>query len=70
MGRLASEQLELGVVYTRGDLRTLFEIHDATINNGIFHPKGYDSVWLFVTERKTPDRTQYVDTLEDDTLQM
>lgn len=70
MGKLASERLEPGAVYTRGDLRSLFGIHDATLNNGIFRPKGYDSVWLFVTERKTPDRTQYVDTLTGDTLHM
>jgi putative restriction endonuclease len=44
MGKLASEQLELGAVYSREDLRTLLEIHDSTINNGIFHPKGYYSV--------------------------
>ncbi|HHX6969364.1 TPA: HNH endonuclease [Pseudomonas aeruginosa] len=70
MEKLASERLEPGAVYTRGDLRALFEIHDATLNNGIFRPRGYDSVWLFVTERKTPDRTQYIDTLTGDTLHM
>lgn len=70
MGKLASERLVPGAVYTRGDLKALFEIHDATLNNGIFRPKEYDSVWLFVTERKTRDRTQYVDTFTGDTLHM
>ena len=45
-----------------------FTIKDATINTGIFQPKGHDSVWLFVTEQKTPDRTQYVDRLDGDEL--
>lgn len=31
---------------------------------------GYDSVWLFIAEQKTSDRTQYVDTLEGDILHM
>lgn len=31
---------------------------------------GYDSVWLFITEQKASDRTQYVDTLAGDTLHM
>ncbi|WP_447791345.1 HNH endonuclease [Pseudomonas farris] len=70
MGNVSSEQLEPGAIYTRKDLRHLFDINDATLNNGIFRPKGYDSVWLFVTERKTSDRTQYVDALTDDTLDM
>lgn len=69
-GIVASKQLEPGTVYTRADLRALFGIHDATLNTGIFRPKGYDSVWLFITEQKTSDRTQYADTLAGDTLHM
>ncbi|MDY4311894.1 HNH endonuclease [Pseudomonas shirazica] len=69
-GLLASERLEPGTVYTRDDLRALFDIKDATLNTGIFRPKGLDSVWLFITEHKTSDRTQYVDALEGDTLHM
>ena len=56
-----SEKLEVGAVYTREDLRRMFSISDATINTGVFRPKGHQSVWLFVTEKKTPDRTQYSD---------
>ncbi|MFK3773385.1 HNH endonuclease [Pseudomonas sp. NPDC089406] len=69
-GILASNQLKPGMVYTRNDLSTLFDIKDATLKNGIFHPKGFDSVWLFITEHKTSDRTQYTDSLSDNTLHM
>lgn len=69
-GLLASERLEPGTIYTRNDLRNLFDIKDATLNNGIFQPKGYNSVWLFITEYKTSDRTQYVDSLIGDMLHM
>lgn len=63
-----SEVLHSGHVYTRAELRQRFDIRDATLNNGIFQPSGHSSVWLFVTERKTSDRTQYVDRLDGDLL--
>lgn len=63
-----SDILTLGDIYCRAELREMFDISDATINTGVFRPKGHDSVWLFVTERKTADRTQYEDVLEHDTL--
>ncbi|RWP07138.1 MAG: hypothetical protein EOQ97_19480, partial [Mesorhizobium sp.] len=63
-----SDRLEAGKVYTRVDLRGLFGIGDATLNNGIFRPKGMDSIWLFITEEKTSDRTHYRDRLMGDTL--
>ena len=50
-----SEKLEIGQIYTRNQLRFLFNIEDATINTGVFRPKGHDSVWLFVTLHKTLD---------------
>lgn len=65
-----STVLQVGSVYTRADLKKQFGIRDATINNGIFKPKGHDSVWLFVTKDKTSDRTQYQDTLDGDVLTM
>lgn len=65
-----SDHLVVGNVYTRDQLRELFGITDATLNNGIFQPKKSESVWLFVTEEKTPDRVQYADHLEDDVLLM
>jgi putative restriction endonuclease len=69
-GALMSRQLVVGQPYTRNDLKSLFDVTDATIKNGIFHPRATASVWLFVTEKKTSDRTQYQDRLEGDVLHM
>lgn len=65
----ASEHLTPDQVYTRKQLIEQFEITDATINNGIF-PYSANSVWLFVTEKKQSDRTQYRDLLDGDDLEM
>jgi putative restriction endonuclease len=35
---------------------------------GVYRPPGTPSVWLFVAEYKSPDRTAYVDSLQGDTL--
>lgn len=66
----SSQDLVIGQVYTRAELKEKFDIQDASINNGIFRPKGHDSVWLFVTKNKTSDRTQYHDLLDGDDLTM
>lgn len=63
-----SEHLIIDNVYTRDDLKQTFKINDATINTGIFRPKGYNSVWLFITKEKTGDRIQYEDRLVGDDL--
>ena len=63
-----SAQLTLGQVYTRNDLRSLFNITDATLNNGVFCPKKTASVWLFITVEKGKDRTPYIDRLAGDIL--
>jgi hypothetical protein len=63
-----SGRLTPDAVYTRDNLRDLFGITDATLNTGVFRPKGAASVWLFMTEEKTADRTQYRDHLEGDTI--
>jgi hypothetical protein len=55
-------------IYTRNYLRELFEIRDATLNNGVFHFKERHEIWLFVTENKQADREQYVDKLAGDSL--
>jgi len=68
MGIRSSEHLTPGTIYSREQLKELFGISDATINTGVFRPHGHDSVWLFVTEDKTPDRTQYRDELIGDEL--
>jgi hypothetical protein len=65
---LTSKRLKPGAVYSRESLAELFDVHDATLNTGVFRPKGYDSVWLFVTRDKTADRTQYKDLLDGDVL--
>lgn len=64
-----SSELTVGEVYTRDDLRRMFDITDSTINTGIFRPAGHSSIWLFVTEQKTSDRTQYRDRLKVDELE-
>lgn len=65
-----SKFLQVGQIYTRDDLRAAFHIRDATLNNGVFKPKGHASVWLFVTEEKTSDRRPYRDKLQGDELIM
>jgi hypothetical protein len=60
--------LRVGHVYTRNDLARTFQITDATLKTGIFQPDGTRSIWIFVTEQKTPDRTQYKDYLDGDLL--
>ena len=55
-------------IYTRNDLRELFEIRDATLNNGVFYFRERREVWLFITENKPADREQYVDKLVGDRL--
>ena len=68
MDKLTSKQLEIGKVYTRKKLIDLFNISDATINTGVFHPSGTSSVWLFITEQKSADLTPYNDLLDGNIL--
>lgn len=69
MGTFTSSSLQVGEVYTRAFLKERFDIIDLTINTGVFRPKGHDSVWLFVTEQKSKDRTQYRDYLSGSLLE-
>jgi len=64
----ASPKLNVNGVYTRNDLERLFSTSDATIKTDVFQPKGYNSIWLFITKNKTPDRTQYYGRLHGDDL--
>ncbi|MEG2962078.1 MAG: hypothetical protein RR860_05250, partial [Janthinobacterium sp.] len=57
-------------IYTRKQLRDQFQFEDATLNNGIFHPPGTLSVFIFITENKTADRIQYINHLDGDILLM
>ncbi|HEX2347860.1 MAG TPA: hypothetical protein VHI51_05425 [Ktedonobacterales bacterium] len=59
---------EAGATYTRAELKERFNITDQTLYTGIFRPAGYDSIWLFVTERKTADMTAYTDWLDGNIL--
>lgn len=68
MGILLSSHLTEDQIYTRAELATLLKSNDATIKTGIFQPRDYDSILLFVTERKPGDMTQYADRLVGDTL--
>ncbi len=63
-----SKHLTVGEIYTRKDLKAMFKIADANLNNGVFRPKGHDSIWIFVTKEKSADRIQYADTLTGDIL--
>jgi len=63
-----SEALQAGKVYSHEDLASRFGVTDATLNTGVFQPKGSQSIWLFVTLQKTTDRTQHIDHLEGDVL--
>lgn len=63
-----SNELHEGEVYTRDALRQMFSITDQTLFTGIFKPAHHDSIWLFVTERKSGDMTDYHDALDGDTL--
>ncbi len=65
----SSDSLKLMKVYSREELKNQYQITDATINNGIFKPKDVASIWLFITEEKTPDRTQYRDYFDGQILQ-
>ena len=65
----SSQGLKLGAIYTRRELAKQWNIRDATINNGVFSPKFHSSVWLFVTENKSSDRTPYKDRLQENVLE-
>jgi hypothetical protein len=60
--------LIIGKVYTRNDLRELFKIKAAGLNNGVFRLQDRGEVWLFVTENKSADREQYIDKLVGNVL--
>ena len=47
----------------------MFDIRDASLNTGVFKPKFDNSIWLFITEKKTEDQTQYSDLLDGDQLE-
>jgi putative restriction endonuclease len=66
--KFASAKLKVGEIYSRKSLREIFPTSDATLNTGVFRPKNYSSVWLFVTRKKAPNQTKYVDYLSGKSL--
>lgn len=60
----SSDFLVIGNLYGRERLRSLFDITDAALYNGIFMPKGYESIWIFLTGEKQADRTRYRDYID------
>lgn len=46
----------------------MFGILDANLNTGVFRSKFDNSVWLFITEKKSKDLTQYTDLLDGNNL--
>src|SRR5258708_25206956 len=62
------DDVKVGKYYDRQDLREKFKINDATINTGIFRPKDHNSIWLFITQEKSSNMTQYNDRLDGDDL--
>src|SRR5258708_26933431 len=62
------DDVKVGKYYDRQDLREKFKINDATINTGIFRPKDHNSIWLFITQEKSSNMTQYHDRLDGDAL--
>lgn len=64
-----SNQLTAGELYTRNTLAKMLGYASSNaIGSGVVTPKAFDSVLLFVTEKKSKDRTQYIDRLEGDIL--
>lgn len=66
---LVSELLQVGAIYNRAQLRDLLQTQDQTINTRIFQPRRFDSILLFVTEKKSTDMIPYQDRLDGNILQ-
>src|SRR5215472_17335587 len=65
-----SEHLQFGAVNTRKELQASFGVRAASIFTGVFRPQGHDSIWLFITEEMTKDRTQFRNRLVGDDLEI
>lgn len=66
VGEVTSAQLTEGEVYTRQNLRSIFGVTDATINNGFYRPQDTQSIWLFVTGEKTTPELGAVNRFDGD----
>lgn len=63
-----SARLQVGDVYSRNQLGEMLGVAGSAMGSGVFRRKGTNSVLLFVTARKSADRTQYADRLDGDIL--
>lgn len=66
----SSRSLELLKIYSREELKDTFQITDAIIRNGINVPKDTSSVWLFLTEERSPDGISFRTHFDGQVLQL
>lgn len=66
----SSGSLELLKVYSREELRDRFHTTDTIIKNGIHTPQDTSSVWLFVTEERSPDGISFRNHFDGKVLQL
>jgi len=66
----SSSSLELLKTYSREELKDTFQITDAIIRNGIHVPNDTSSVWLFVTEGRSPDGISFRNHFDGQVLQL
>lgn len=66
----SSTSLELLKTYSREELKDTFQITDAIIRNGIHVPRDTSSVWLFVTEERSPDGISFRNHFDGQVLQL
>ena len=64
-----SEFLTVGDTYSRKELKEQFDTSGWGFETGVLIPNNYDSIWLFVTQTKPADKTQYHDLLRGDILE-
>lgn len=65
---LFSKHLISGKMYTREHLLGMLASEDRTIFTGIFKPKGWNSIFIFATQKPAKDRTQFSNRLNEYTL--
>lgn len=61
--------MKIGEIYSRINLKENFNFKIYHPYSGIYHHKENDSLWLFVTEMKSENQTNYKDKLDGDILE-
>lgn len=64
-----SKMFQIGAIYSRKDIKKLYSTNDFSVNNGVFRPNYGKDILLFVTAKKTRDRTQYKDQIYGEILE-